>query len=650
MNRSRSREPDDAQPDARTNADLVELAVNLAPLAEAFGVTTFLEQALAAVQSKLGVLSLAIVRAQNGHWESLAVSGKTSSPLPWDLLSDAADEHRVVANSQWCVVPMLHPGDDSELLLAERGSDAAELSLTTLPKLAPLLASLLGIVRQRHQLQQRVARQEAILQIAGTWNRTLELEELLVQMAEASTKLLQSERASIFLWDRPLKTLVARPALGVKGGELRIPDHQGVVGDVVRSGATRVVDAGSPSEIDRSVDKQLRFHTRNLLCAPLKAANGRILGAFEMINKREGNFDADDVSALEELARHAAIAIENSQQNGQLLKARNQWADQAAEGIQLIGNCPPMQLIRNTIERVGPTDLSVLILGENGTGKEVVAQLVHASSPRRHHPFIAINCAALPETLLESELFGHEKGAFTDARETRPGKFEQAAGGTLFLDEIGDLSPNGQSKLLRVLEEKIVFRIGGQQPIHADTRVIAATNQNLVEMVRQRKFREDLYYRLHVVAIELPPLRDRGDDIVQLAEHFLVAFCAKARRRPPSIAAETAHRLRSHRWPGNVRELRNVMERIAFLSQESIVHPTEVSFTIAPQSSTDHDQRWDLPLADATRDFQIEYIQRQIHAAGNRMTLAAEKMGLHRANLYRKMKQLGLPTDDQHEP
>ena len=212
-----------------------------------------------------------------------------------------------------------------------------------------------------------------------------------------------------------------------------------------------------------------------------------------MINKRDGNFSPEDEAGLIELAGHAAIALENSQHVEKLLESRKQIAQQAAESVQLIGDTPVIQKLRDTIARVASTDLALLILGENGTGKEVVSRMVHYLSDRRDEPFIAVNCAALTETLLESELFGHEKGAFTDAHEPRAGKFELASGGTLFLDEIGDLSLSGQAKLLRVLEEKVVVRVGGSLPIPTDTRVVAATNQNLGEMVRDRTFREDLF-------------------------------------------------------------------------------------------------------------------------------------------------------------
>ncbi len=302
-----------------------------------------------------------------------------------------------------------------------------------------------------------------------------------------------------------------------------------------------------------------------------------------------------------------------------------------------------MQKLRETIAKVADTDLALLILGENGSGKEVVSQMVHYLSRRRNEPFVAVNCAALTETLLESELFGHEKGAFTDARETRAGKFEAASGGTLFLDEIGDMSLGGQAKLLRVLEEKVVVRVGGSQSIPTDARVIAATNQNLEQLVQEKKFRQDLFFRLHVVPIRLPSLREREDDVLLLAEHFLHDFCAKARRSVPQFTEAAKQALRRHSWPGNVRELRNVMERLAYLQQGDSVDVSDLNL-LAAGGKPDQPLLGDdtLTLNDATQDFQAQYIQRHIDRCGGNMTEAAESLGLHRSNLYRKMRQLGM--------
>jgi Nif-specific regulatory protein len=258
-----------------------------------------------------------------------------------------------------------------------------------------------------------------------------------------------------------------------------------------------------------------------------------------------------------------------------------------------------------------------------------------------------VNCASLTETLLESELFGHEKGAFTDAHESRAGKFEAATGGTLFLDEIGDMSLSGQAKLLRVLEDKKVVRVGGNREVHTDVRVLAATNQKLAELVRAKRFREDLYFRLNVVSLELPPLRDRGDDILLLADHFLRHFARQAGRRTPKISAAARKRLISHTWPGNIRELRNLTERLAYLSSGDKIEEEDLAFILSPADSGAAVIVAGLALSDATDKFQNEYIRQSIERARGNVSLAAKNLGVHRSNLYRKMRQLGMATGDQ---
>ena len=255
---------------------------------------------------------------------------------------------------------------------------------------------------------------------------------------------------------------------------------------------------------------------------------------------------------------------------------------------------------------------------------------------------VAVNCAALTESLLESELFGHERGAFTDAREMRQGKFELADGGTLFLDEIGDMSPGGQAKLLRVLEQKVITRVGGSQQIPVDVRIVAATNANLSEAVRARRFREDLYYRLGVVTLDLPPLRERPEDILLLAEFFLKKFSLQARRQVLQLSPDARRRLQAHPWPGNVRELRNLMERLAFLCARERVEADDLAFMLSPDSDSGCLPALDLGLENATRVFQRDYIRRVIRHAGGNVTGAAETLQLHRSNLYRKMKQLDM--------
>lgn len=627
-------------------AELAALAAHMLEVAsQAATAALCLERALPAIRQATGSDFVAVLRGEKGRWRTLGIAGSERS-LPTELLAEVLDAEGPISRVPWQLAPLEPRAGSGEVLAIYRPSTAK--GPLAIVELAELLRQAIETVRDRQRRDGRIERLEAILTIAAQWRQTLDMDQLLTKMAEASTKLLSAERASIFLWDKANKELIGRPALGVPNGELRIPDDTGIVGQVVQTGETRRVDGDvGQEEIDRSVDKQLKFQTKTLLCVPLRGEDGQLFGAFEMINKRGGNFSDDDEAALVELADHAALALEQTQQYGQLLKSRNQLADQAAEGVELVGDCPPIAALRSTIRRIAPTNLAVLILGENGTGKEVVSRMIHVLSERKREPLIAVNCAALTETLLESELFGHEKGAFTDARETRQGKFELASGGTLFLDEIGDMSLGGQAKLLRVLEEKVVVRVGGSVPIRTDARVVAATNQKLADLVRQKKFREDLYFRLNVVTLDMPPLRERGDDIILLAEHFLHGFAVKARRKPPKFTAAAKKRLLSHAWPGNVRELRNLMERLAYLSPEDKIDADELSFILSPGADAGAAIADNLPLTEATQKFQTQYIDRHIQAARGNMTDAAERLGLHRSNLYRKMRQLGMETSEE---
>ncbi len=605
--------------------------------------SAYLAAVLPVVGEAAGADSVALALAAEGRWSVVAECGGPEI-LPVDLLAEVLDRESPLAHAGWAAAPLAPHDSSGEVLLIHVANEAEPAdALATADALAPVLHEGLQSVRQRHHDLRRIHRLEAILQIANRWNQTREVEPLLEQMAEAATKFCQADRASIFLWDRHTHTLVGRPALGVEQAELRIPDDAGVVGQVIQTGEPRRVDESlSPGEIDHEVDARLRYRTETLLCVPLRGRRGELFGAFEIINKHSGSFTEEDEAALVELAEHAAVALENARDRQRLLSASRQIADQAAEGVRLIGSSPAIEALRSIVRRVADTDLAVLILGENGTGKEVVAQSIHYLSRRRDQPFIAVNCAAIPDTLAESELFGHEKGAFTDAHEARPGKFELAAGGTLLLDEIGELSLSGQAKLLRVLEEKVLVRVGGSNPIHTDARVLTSTNQDLAEMVRRKRFREDLYFRLNVVTLELPPLRERPGDVMLLAEHFLQQFCQQARRKVPEFSASARERLVEHTWPGNVRELRNLMERLAYLSSGEQIRAGELAFILSPHGGAISGGSVDRPLSEATARFQMEYIRRAIELADGNMSQAAASLGLHRSNLYRKMRQLAM--------
>ncbi|QDT93955.1 sigma-54-dependent Fis family transcriptional regulator [Gimesia algae] len=587
------------------------------------------------------------------EWETLfefgrnAAGGFPSTLCDEALDRDAAglcvDENR--ADWSFMAAPLGDVRPSTILLVGGRDLTAASLSEAIIA--ARALGYALSIVEQREKHLRRIKRLQTTLHIASSFSSARETQPLLELIAKEATRLLESERSSIFIWDREHKQVVACPALGVEGNTLRLPDDVGIVGDVIRSGKTICVDdAYNDERFDPSVDKSSGFRTHNLLCVPLRNNAGELIGAFEVMNKEKGKADYDDADAqsLEELGVQAATALENTREIEQLSRSRDQLTEQAKQKVQVIGKSSAITALRSTIERLASTDLPVLILGESGTGKEVVSQSLHYQGPRANTPFIAVNCAALTETLLESELFGHEKGAFTDAHETRAGKFELAEGGTLFLDEIGDMSPGGQAKLLRVLEQKVVTRVGGSETIPINVRVVAATNAKLADAVRDKKFREDLYYRLSVVTLDLPPLRDRPEDVILLAEFFLTQFCSQANRRLLKVSAEAKKRLQAHLWPGNVRELRNLMERVAFLCAGDRVEVEDLAFILSPSRDSVVDMSADLSLKEASRRFQQEYIRRTIKRVGGNMSETAKCLGLHRSNLYRKMGQL-----DMHE-
>jgi two-component system nitrogen regulation response regulator NtrX len=319
--------------------------------------------------------------------------------------------------------------------------------------------------------------------------------------------------------------------------------------------------------------------------------------------------------------------------------------------VTLVGDSPAMRALRRLVETAGPSLGRVLILGENGTGKEVVARLIHQHSARRNRPFVEVNCAAIPEELIETELFGHVRGAFTGAIADRPGRFEQADGGTLFLDEVGDMSLKTQAKVLRVLQEQSLERVGGGQRVRVDVRVLAATNKDLQAEIRQGRFREDLFFRLSVVPVAIPPLRERREDIPVLAEHFMATISREYGRRMRRLTPEALARLQAYAWPGNVRELRNVVERLIIMGHDDRVTAEEVAFLGDghPQGALRDPaaEAGSLRLSEARDAFEREFILRTLARAQGNMSRAADLLGLERSNLYKKMRAFGiLPRRD----
>ncbi|HET6582215.1 MAG TPA: sigma-54-dependent Fis family transcriptional regulator, partial [Nannocystaceae bacterium] len=433
-----------------------------------------------------------------------------------------------------------------------------------------------------------------------------------------------------------------------------------------RSVIDRVLASGEPVlSVDAAADDRFdgsrsisHLNLRSVLAVPL-AFRGEVLGAVYVDHRlRRGNFDEHDLGRVEAFAELAALAVaharalaevraqsariaEQHAKLGELLEAREVEVvglrarveqAQPAGRHGIVGNAPAMQRVFKLIERLAETDVPVLIHGESGTGKELVARAIHDAGARRKGPFIAENCGAIPETLLESVLFGHARGAFTGADKARPGLFEAAHGGTIFLDEVGETSPGMQTKLLRVLQEGEVRRIGENTARPVDVRVIAASNRDLDALVEQGRFRRDLYYRIHVVRIELPPLRERAEDIPVLVQHFAARHGGAALRISPAAMRALA----SHAWPGNVRELENEVLRWVALC-DGTVEPTDLSPGLSgttPVADPD-----DLRIRPRVDRLERDLIARAMARAGGNQTRAAELLGLSRFGLQKKLRR-----------
>ncbi len=610
----------------------------------------FLRTVLSEVASELSVQWIALVRRTSvPDWEIIAEHGQQAGGVKtitlWDgaLERGAAGLHRTEQGRVLTAFP-LSAGTPGADLLVTSGRFADQDLLDSGLLVCRTLSMAIGLVDHDQRSRRQLERLRSTLEIASRLSQAEDAAPLLELIAQEATRLLHCDRSSIFLWNRERNEVEARPALGVKGASLRLPAGEGIVGETLRSGKSICVDdVYDDPRFNQEVDRRSGYRTRNLVCVPLRDSSGQVIGAFQGINQNDGRpFTPEDVECLTLLGTQATVALRNLQEKNLLHRSHSQLTERVTRGVTLVGESAAMSALRDTVRRLASTDLPVLVLGESGTGKEVVAQSLHYEGNRAGCPFVAVNCAALTESLLESELFGHERGAFTDARELRQGKFELADGGTLFLDEIGDMSPGGQAKLLRVLEQKVITRVGGSQLIPVNVRIVAATNANLGEAVRARKFREDLYYRLGVVTLDLPPLRERPEDILLLAEFFLKRFSGQARRPQLPLSQDARRRLQAHPWPGNIRELRNLMERLAFLCPGERVEAEDLSFILNPEAESGKRPALDLGLEEATREFQRDFIRRCVkHVTGN-MTDAAELLQLHRSNLYRKMKQLDM--------
>ncbi|MBM3745073.1 MAG: sigma-54-dependent Fis family transcriptional regulator [Acidobacteria bacterium] len=340
-----------------------------------------------------------------------------------------------------------------------------------------------------------------------------------------------------------------------------------------------------------------------------------------------------------------AVVVKNALRHRRL-ELENLQLKQGPGKYRIIGESVPMKALRQQLALMAGSNGRVLIYGESGAGKELVARAIHVMSPRVAEPFVEVNCAAIPEELIESELFGHRKGSFTGASEDKTGKFQKADGGTLFLDEVGDMSLKTQSKVLRVLEEQRFEPVGATQFVQVDVRVIAATNKHLEEEIEHGNFREDLFYRLNVIPFHVPPLRERREDIPLLADYFLREFTALYGRRPKELTPEAYRLLQDHTWPGNVRELRNVMERLVVMNPQARIDARHIPLASTRRPAPAAPPAALASLQEVRQAAERDYILKKLEDTGGNVSRAAELLGLERSHLYRKMKALGIAPKD----
>jgi Nif-specific regulatory protein len=471
--------------------------------------------------------------------------------------------------------------------------------------------------------------------------------ELLRTIIESATRLMEAEASSLLLVNPENNKLYFEISLGAKGPEVQrfsLNMGEGIAGWVAVNNRSLIVnDVESDSRWLVDISKKINFPTKSILAVPMRMKE-RCVGVIEIINKIDGgNFSEEDLEWLEIFATQAAIAVQNSRSLQKVQEEITLLQDeiQTDKGYHtFIGESKAIREKLEIVLRAAKTDSSVLLLGESGVGKELFAEQIHLHSPRSNNPLIRVNCAALPENLLESELFGHVKGAFTGASSDRRGRFELADGGTIFLDEIGDLPLNLQVKLLRVIQHRMFERVGGSEPIKVDVRIIAATNKDIEVEVESGRFRADLYYRLNVLPIYIPPLRERRDDIPILADFFLRRFNREIKKQITGFVPGAMEVLLSYSWPGNVRELENAVERAVVITQKDTI--TTDLFVMDQISERAEDAYNGRSLKEAVNIFKKHYIRQTLDMNRWNQTKTAKLLGIQRTYLSRLIKELNI--------
>jgi Nif-specific regulatory protein len=480
--------------------------------------------------------------------------------------------------------------------------------------------------------------------------REVDLDTLLRQVIDTVTRAMDADRGTFYLVDRARGELFSKAALLPELREIRLALGQGVAGHVARTGeAVNLPSSTRDPRFHGAVDRTTGYATRSMLCVPVFDRGGEILGVLQLLNKRGAAFDADDEALLRALASQVAMIVESTSLYPQLRALSPAPLHYRFNGI--VGQGERMRRVYDVVGRAATTDATVLVTGETGTGKGLIARAIHFNSKRAAAPFVAVDCASLPATLIENELFGHERGAYTGADQRALGKFEAADGGTVFLDEIGEVPLTLQSKLLRVIQDREFERVGGRRSVKVDVRIVAATNRNLEDMVARQRFREDLYYRLRVLSLPMPALRERGSaDLDQLAGHFLSGFAQRHGKPVQRFSAAARARLHAHAWPGNIRELENCIEGAVVLCTGDTIDLPDLPLPPETGAATATATRGKGPGRPAVElgrlrwdEMERLYIAAVLAEHGGNRSAAARAMGIGRSTLLRKIQQLGLP-------
>ena len=487
----------------------------------------------------------------------------------------------------------------------------------------------------------------ALLSISRLLTASIDLPSLLKVIVTSVTDLLECEASSLFLVDPTGEQLVLKVATGpvhVEIKELRLNMGEGIAGWVATHRQGLIVnDTKHDPRFLSAVDKATGFQTRSILAVPLMD-HEQIVGVLEILNTAKAKqFERSDLDLLTAFGSYASVALRNAELLASIRDESELLKGSLEERYRtLIVESPRMRQVVEMSQKAAKSNSTILLLGESGVGKEILARSIHHWSPRAKKPFVAVNCVALSDQLLESELFGHEKGAFTGAHQQKKGLLEIAQGGTIFLDEIGDMKPSLQAKLLRVLQDREFDRVGGTQPIKVDIRVIAATNQNLKEAMNEGRFRKDLFFRLNVVSVVIPPLSERREDIPALAKFFVGRYAKELKRPHLAIEPNAIEALRQYDWPGNVRELANVIERAVVLASDDAISVDELTLEAAETNGQSTEALMRLPFHESVEHFKRMRLQEAIAKAGGNKTKAAQALGLQPTYLSRLCKQMGI--------